>query len=225
MKLVTIQTMSAYNELKNNGYLITDSKYVNQLKYGVPYNFVINNMKNIENRYNAEYPLWAWVKYGRCTMPPKHKMLGFFAENDNEVVRITFNKPNSEVLVNDFVKYSFLLTNEYLPKTYNDYLTFDKYINSKNVSKNDLLAVVRKDKFNKVRSDNDFVEVNNKIQNSYCDIFNLETNYLQATVWDIKLSDIVKVEFIKKDQCSKRKTNRDFRKEYIAYLKHKSNNQ
>ena len=49
MKLVTIQTMSAYNELKNNGYLITDSKYVNQLKYGVPYNFVINHMKNIEN--------------------------------------------------------------------------------------------------------------------------------------------------------------------------------
>ena len=107
----------------------------------------------------------------RCTMPPKHKMLGFFGENDNKVVRITFNKPNSEVLVNDFVKYSFLLTNEYLPKTYNDYLTFDKYINSKNISKNDLLAVVRRDKFDKVREDNNFLEVNNKIQNSYADIF------------------------------------------------------
>ncbi len=36
MKLVTIQTKSAYDNLIKNGYLITDKKYVNELKYGVP---------------------------------------------------------------------------------------------------------------------------------------------------------------------------------------------
>jgi hypothetical protein len=224
MKLVTIQTKAAYESLIKNGYLITNENFVNEAKYGVPYRFIINHMKNIDNVYKAKYPIWAWVKYGEFTSPPKNRLLGFFPKDDNEIVRITFEKDKTQVLINDYVKYHFLLTNEYLPKTYNDYLTFEKYINSKGVGKNDLLAVVRRDKFDKVRDDNSFLEVNNKIQDSYADIFNLETNYLQATVWDIKLSDVVKVEFINKEQCSKRKSSRDFRKEYIAYLKHKNKN-
>lgn len=224
MKLVTIQSLSAYTELQQKGYLITNQKFVNELKYGVSYNYIVENMSHIQNTYNAKYPLWAWVKYGRCSMPPKHKMLGFFTEGEEQVVRITFEKDVNSVLVNDFVKYSFLLTNEFIPKSYAEYLSFNNYLKSINVAKTDLLAVVRKDKFNTCRTDNNFINACNKIKESFSNIFNLQTNYLQATIWDIKLSDVVKVEFINKSECSKRKVSRDFRKEYIKYLKQLNNN-
>ena len=198
MKLVTVQTLSAYNSLLKNGYLITDSKYINTDKYGVPYNFITSKMKHIENPYNAEYPLWAWVKYGKINSPRKNKLLGFFAKDEDFIVKITFKKRDVDVLVNDYIKYHFLLTNEYLPKDFKDQQKFNDLMKNKKVSKQDLLAYVRRDKFDKYRTDKNFEYINKKIQKSYDRIFCNLGQYRQGTVWCIEKEDIVNIEFIHK---------------------------
>ena len=135
MKLVTIQTKAAYEQLLKNGFLTANAQYINELKYGVPYQYIVEHMQHIDNRYNAQYPLWAWVKYGGFTSPPKNRLLGFFPKDDEEIVRITFEKPESEMLVSDYIKYHFLLTNEYLPKDKKDKQFFDELMAQKEVSK------------------------------------------------------------------------------------------
>ena len=218
MKLITIQTKSAYLNLIERGYLVTDERYVNELKYGVPYAFITSNMQHICNPYNARFPVWAWVKYGKHLTPPKNKLLGFFANDEEEIVRITFNKPDSEVLVSDYVKYHFMLTNEYLPKNFEDKLMFDKFLSESGVSKEDLLAYIRRDKYKSFRTDAKFNEVNDKIKNSYNQIFENIGEYSQGTVWNIDKKDILKIEIINKKDCTKKKSV-DYRKLYIKSLK------
>lgn len=218
MKLITIQTKSAYLSLIEKGYLITDENYVNELKYGVPYSFVTSNMNHINNKYNAKFPVWTWVKYGKNLTPPKNKLLGFFADGENEIVRITFNKPDSEVLVSDYIKYHFMLTNEYLPKDFEDKQNFDKLLKKFEVTNEDLLAYVRRDKFKSFRTDENFNLINEKIKNSYKYIFENLGKYRQGTVWFIDKAEIEKVEFINKNSCTKKKSV-DYRKLYIKSLK------
>ena len=61
--------------------------------------------------------------------------------------------------------------------------------------------------------------INSKVIKSFDNILNIESNLVQATIWDIKQSDIMDVEFITKDKCKKRKINIDYRKKYISNLK------
>lgn len=218
MKLVTIQTMSAYRSLLEKGYLIADMQFINLPKYGVPYDYVVGKMKDIDNPFNAKYPLWAWVQYGKIASPPSNKLLGFFKKNDEQVVRITFEKPENQVLISDYVKYHFMLTNEYLPENIEDYQSFQKILLEKGVSKEDLLAFVRRDKYDKFRNDEDFQFVNEKIKNSYERIFSSLGDFKQGTVWNIDKEEILKVEFIDRDRCVRKKIV-DYRKMHIKALK------
>lgn len=218
MKLVTIQTKAAYDSFLKNGYLIANSKFINEAKYGVPYSFIIKNMQNINNNYNAKYPIWAWVKYGGYSSPPKNRLLGFFPKDEDEIVRITFEKKDNQVLVSDYIKYHFLLTNEYLPKSIKDMLDFESLMTSSGVSKEDLLAYVRRDKYTTYRKDDNFKYINKKIALSYEDIFVLGNRILQATVWYITKAEVKKVEIIKRKNCFK-KHPIDYRKMYRKQLK------
>ena len=220
MKLVTIQTKKAYDQLLKNGYLVASAEYINKPKYGVPYQYITEHMQNISNIYNAEFPLWAWVKYGGFSCPPKNKLLGFFPNDSNEIVKITFEKKVEDVLVTDYIKYHFLLTNEYLPKSKEDQQFFEKLMIEKNVSKEDLLAYIRRDKYPSFRQDKDFQFINKIIKDSYKDIFTTDGTYLQGTVWHISTDDIISVEIIKKENCTKKKSV-DYRKMYINSLKQK----
>ncbi len=218
MKLVTFQTKQAYDSLLKNGYLIADAKFINKAKYGVPYQYIVDNMQNIDNPYCAAYPLWAWVKYGSFLSPPKNKLLGFFPNDDKEIVKITFEKAPNQVLITDYIKYHFLLTNEYLPLSQTDKNNFDKLMKENNVSKEDLLAFVRRDKFKYFRTDKQFELINQQVQLSYKNIFDNKGNLQQGTVWCILLSEIKNVEIIKRENCSKKQPV-DYRKLYIKSLK------
>ena len=218
MKLVTIQTKSAYESLIKNGYLVADSRFVNQLKYGVPYQYIIDHMSHIDNIYGAEFPIWAWVRYGKYIAPPKNKLLGFFPNGEDEIVKITFEKPDAEVLITDYIKYHFLLTNEYLPKSLEDKNAFDNLMQDKGVTKENLLAYIRRDKYSSFRQDQDFDFINKKIKASYQDILTTNGKYLQGTVWYISANQIKKVEIIKRENCTKKKTV-DYRQMYIKSLK------
>ena len=220
MKLVTIQTKSAFEELLKKGYLVANANFINKKKYGIPYGYIVSHMQNIENKFGVEYPLWAWVKYGAFSCPPKNKLLNFFPKDSDEIVRITFEKDNKDVLVTDYIKYHFLLTNEYLPLSLEDKEYFDSFMARCNVSKEDLLAFIRRDKYESYRTDKTFCMVNKKIQESYIDIFNLDSKYLQGTVWNISKDEIRKVEIIRREVCTK-KNPVDYRREYIKTLSQK----
>ncbi len=218
MKLITIQTKKAYENFLKEGFLIADSQYINRLKYGVPYQYIVDNMQHIENPHKAEFPLWTWVKYGGFVSPPKNKLLGFFAKDEDEIVRITFEKPDKDVLVSDYVKYHFLLTNEYLPSGLNDLKAAKKKIQDAGISKEDLLAYVRRDKFDIYRKDRKFEEINQMIRESYKKIFSDLGDFRQGTVWSIEKSEVKKVEIICRKDCTK-KASVDYRKQYIKNLK------
>lgn len=218
MKLVTFQTLKAYNKLIENGYLIVDPSYINIKKYGVPYNWIVNKMNNINNPYKASYPLWSWYSYGKIPHPRKNTLLPFFDE-DNQIVKITFQKDDKDVLLTDFVKYCFMLTNEYLPSSQEDYIYFNNLMKDNKVTKDDLIKYIRRDKYDNYRNDENFNRINNLIQQSYDRVLNISSTYIQATIWDIKKEDIISIEFIKKEDCDKRKNTIDYRKKYISTLK------
>lgn len=192
MKLVTFQTMDALKELINKEVLCCDKKYINFEKVGYAYNFIVSNMKKvIPSPENDMYPMWAWVKCHNSICPPKVKK-----ENNNTIVKITFNKPDNEVFVTDFALYSFVLNNIYIPKDKNDKQNFDKLLLKYNINTDDLRAFVRKDKYPCHRTDKNYLSVCEKIYNSFDKIITDNGDILQGCVWDIKLCDVEKIEII-----------------------------
>ena len=58
MKLITFQTRKALDTLQNTGILTAEVPYIDLQKYGVPYNWMVNEMKNknINPQNKEEYP-------------------------------------------------------------------------------------------------------------------------------------------------------------------------
>ena len=111
-----------------------------------------------------------------------------------------------------------MLTNEYLPGDLNDFQIVEKKIQDAGISKEDLLAYVRRDKFETYRKDKKFEEINQVIQKSYEKIFSDLGDFRQGTVWSIEKSEVKKVEIICRKDCTK-KASVDYRKQYIKTLK------
>lgn len=195
MKLVTFQTIEALKELINNGYLECNEKYINMPKVGYAYNWISEKMnKQIPNKEN-KYPIWSWVKVKNRICPPKHKGN---AVKDFEV-KITFNKKDEEVFITDFRRYSFVLNNMYIPKDKKDKEIFDNNFKKYNISRQDLEAYVRKDKYIKHRQDKEYLNVCEEIRNSFDRCITKESDILQGCVWRVNLEDIEKIEILKDD--------------------------
>ncbi len=109
MKLISFQSMEALKDLINKGYLECNETKINLEKAGPTYSWVLKKMNNqIKNLTHTKYPIWCWVKCYNNICPPKHK--GEPVEGFD--VKITFHKPKEEVLINDFIIYSFLINNK-----------------------------------------------------------------------------------------------------------------
>ena len=131
MKVITFQSKEALKYLEKNGYLRCEDKYIDKDKMSQTYNWVIQNMnERVKNKSNATYPIWCWVKCNRSICPPKHK--GKSVEGFD--VKITFNVKDEEVFITDFRRYSFLLSNTYIPETKTEKEEFEKELNSKNIT-------------------------------------------------------------------------------------------
>lgn len=225
MKVITFQTKSALEYLIKNGYLICENKYVDIEKVGPTYNWLINNMnKKVENKTRAKYPIWCWVKCNDSICPPKHK--GKRVEGFD--VKITFNVKGSEIFITDFRRYSFLLSNLYIPDNNNDKDKFEKLLKDYKITKEELKAYVRKDKFNECRNDKEFLEVCNIIEKSFDKCITTDSNILQGCVWKIDYNQIENIEILSKDDGYvygslnyKRKNGkrRDWISEYYKMLK------
>ena len=190
MKLVTFQTREALNTLQNNGVLISEVPYIDLQKYGVPYNWMINEMKNknIFPQNKEQYPLWAWAKCGASIGPKKRKNI---TGEIQDVVKIIFEKPNKDVLLSDYMAYSFLLSGHIVPKNQQEYKNFLDKMERQNISLEELKNFVRS-KPVKPNTIKQFSE----IQKSWERVFDLKSRIYQACVWNIKMSEVLKIELL-----------------------------
>ncbi len=179
--------------------------------------------EQIENKYNTKYPIWCWVKCYNHICPQKHKgdpVKGFD-------VKITFKKDKKDVFVTDFRRYSFLLNNVYIPDTIRDKEAFDKLIQEKNITLEELKAYVRPDKYETHREDKEFLDICAKIRDSFDKCITLDSDILQGCVWRISLNDIEKIEILNDDHYRYGSLNylrsdgktKNWREEYYKMLK------
>lgn len=196
MKLITFQTMDALKDLVNNGYLECKEKYVNDKKYGATYLWMLEKMKNrVLNKFNTKYPIWCWVKFKSGICPPKKKgdkIKGYD-------VKITFNKAKYDVFITDFRRYSFLLNNLYIPDQKTDKEVFEKDLKKYNITREDLQAFIRPDKYITHRTDREFLEICDRIRKSFDKCITCDSDVLQGCVWRINLEDIEKIEILNDD--------------------------
>lgn len=196
MKLVTFQTIDALKDLNNKGYLEINSNFINEEKNGLTYNWVTEKMnERIPNKYKVKYPVWCWVKYKNQNCPPKRKgepVKGYD-------VKIVFKKPQEEVFITDFRRYSFLLNNKYIPKDRNDYQEFNKLLEKHNITDEDLKAYIRKDKYKSHRTDKEFLDICKEIRKSFDRCITTDSDILQGCVWRINLKDVIKIEILNND--------------------------
>lgn len=220
MKLVTIQTFCAFQNLIHNGFLEADEQYIHLEKSGIVYQWVQEKMNQVlPNSSKYSYPLWAWVQYGQISSPPKHKLLGYFKEGEDLIVRITFRKPERELLFTDFEKFSFVISNQYLPCSKQDYEWFQSFQKERQVSNEDLKAYVRRDRFKTCRTDADFLEVNQKVRESFDRALECASDQIQACFWRLSIEEIEKIELIRRDTCVPKNYKRiDLKKKYLKHL-------
>lgn len=228
MKLVTFQTIDALKSLINNGELICDEKYIDIKKMGITYKWVIEKMnEKIKGDSNYKYPIWCWVKCYNGICPPKVK-----GEQVEEFqVKITFNKKEEEVFITDFRRYSFLLNNAYIPNTIEEKEKFDEKIKKLKITKNELKMYVRPDQYINHRTDKKYIEICEEIKETFDRCITKDSNILQGCIWNIKLAEVEKIEFIPKDEYRygslnyKRKNgNRiDWKDDFYKILKRKVN--
>ncbi len=196
MKLVTFQTFDALKSLINNGELICDQKYINIKKAGPTYEWVLEKMnKAVPNNKKASYPIWCWVKCFNGICPPKHKG----ERVDGFDVKITFNKMEKEVFITDFRRYSFLLKNMYIPNTLDEKKKFFAKIKKLNITLEELQMYVRPDKYQTHREDREYLKICEEIANTFDRCITKDSNILQGCVWNIKLSEVEKIEIVPND--------------------------
>ena len=183
MKLITFQTKEALKVLQKDGVLKANVAHIDLQKYGVPYDWIVHEMKKhkILPKQGEQYPLWAWAKCGSSIGPKKKKNINQITQN---LVKIVFAKNTNEVLLSDYMAYSFILNGQIVPKDKKEYPNFLKQMESQGISLEDLKNFVRHQK----------IKPNipiNEIQKSWPRIFDLKSYVHQACVWNIKISEVI----------------------------------
>ena len=218
MKLVTFQTKEAWKVLQKKGILIANVANIDLQKYGVPYDWIVDKMKKrqISPQHGEKYPLWAWAKCGSSISPKKKKNINHTVQN---LVKITFEKPDKEVLVSDYIAYSFILNGQIVPKNKKEYISFLKEMEKKGISLEDLKNSVRHKNNSRIPID--------KIQKSWKRIFDLKSYIHQACIWNIKAEDVREVEILDDPNYLYGSTNAkrkdgsrpDWKEVYLTFLK------
>ncbi len=198
MKLITFQSLVALKELIHTGTLECRKEYINLAKSGYAYSWVTEKMNGrIRNDSNAEYPLWCWVKCYHHICPPKRRgvpVKGFD-------VKITFAKPEDEVFITDFRRYSFVLNNTYIPDSFVDKEKFDEKLKRLHITQEELQAYVRPDLFCEHRTDQAYLEICREIRKSFDKCITTDSDILQGCVWKIGWHEVEKIELLHDESC------------------------
>jgi len=192
MKLITFQSIEAFNEFQKTGILHSmPQQHIDLKKYGIPYDFIISKMKQkIPRQTGEEYPVWAWAKYGGLAAPKKQ--INKTGKIQSPKVKITFFKPDNQVLVSDYMAYSFILNGQIIPHSKEEYKFFLNILNTHGISLDHLKNFIRQ----KNPENTEKIEaIFPKIKASWNRVFQLKSDIHQACVWCIRHNEVEKVEF------------------------------
>lgn len=218
MKLVTFQSVEAFDILNKKGVLVTDERCIDFPRYKEPYDFIVKNMleKGLRPSEGEKYPIWAWVKCGAHIGPKKIPNKAHKLQNK---VKIIFEKENSDVLVSDYMAYSYILSGQIVPKTKADYVRFEEDLEIWGISKEELKAWVRGENNSKIPVQ--------KIRETWKNIFNLKSNVYQGCIWQIRKEEIMDVDRLEDDSYLYGSMNAvrtdgtrpDWKQRYLKFLK------
>ena len=193
MKLITYQSLEATKFLLKNGFLICDAKYIDNLKTSFAYSWLIKKMnKQIPNNEHINYPIWCWVRCYDSISPKRRRgkpVDGFEA-------KITFKKDKKDVFITDYRRYSFVLNNMYIPKDVAEKERFDKMLHDNHITREELKAYARRDKFHGYRTDEKFIKICDMIEKSFDRCITEDSDVLQGCVWKISLDEVEKIEYL-----------------------------
>lgn len=196
MKLITFQSFAALDFLKQHGYLICDDRFIDQPKASFFYYWVIKKMnQRVKNQTTARFPIWCWVKCGNSICPLRHK--GKPVEGFD--VKITFHAEEQDLFITDFRRYYFLLCNLYIPRDKQDEQWFEQLLDDKQITREELKAYVRPDKFSNHRIDQTFLEVCKIIEQSFDRCITKDSDILQGCIWKIDQTQIEQIEILEDD--------------------------
>lgn len=198
MRLWTIQTIEFYNALLKNGVVYCDRESWLCQEYRDMYDWMANEMrKRIGNPPNPEvhYPLWAWYQYTSRKKPKPPVSPSMLDSDQEEGVILEIEIPDNEVLLSDFELW-------HVP------------LNGHPISDDEKL-MLRFEAFRATCGGScDFGDYPGELQHdimvTWSVIFDLRTRLrqwvakaiwnrsIQACIWQLKLEQVVKVDFIHK---------------------------
>jgi hypothetical protein len=114
----TNQTIEAWNEALNKGYLVGNPDYIWE-EFKEPYHWMMEQMKKRLHYYNGEYPIWVW------TEKPDLRRSGHF-NRGTYAVRLQVEMPSEHVLLSDFDAWHMVLNDGFLPLTWEEDELYDK---------------------------------------------------------------------------------------------------
>lgn len=129
MRLWSIQTVKAYEELSNKGVLYTDetlSMAYEEPIFEVAYRYMMKQFALRLNKKISNYPIWSWYLYDGIAKPKPYLRYKGYDEPGTKLVRITLDVPNNEVLLSDFSLFHNVLNDWYIPKNEQDLETYDE---------------------------------------------------------------------------------------------------
>lgn len=199
MQLWTIQNVEWYNELLKNGIIYGTRKHITtDWEFSLfGYNWLMNKMdEKIGKRPFSEcFPVWAWFQYNNSQRrKPDLRSTGFLPKG-TKGVRVEINKNDNEVLLSDFMLWSFPLSyHNFIGQNEQESIDFDEMLERKGLNKTNIGKLPK--------------DVQTKIIKSWDRVLDLDfddpyhtspkdSKAIQATFWTLSLNEVVKVdEFI-----------------------------
>lgn len=193
IRLWSIQTIEAWDELNQKGFLVGSKQYVEQ-EYLEGYEWMRQKMieKIGKPKSTSQYPLWAWYQhYDKSKKKPDLRKTGHLPKGVRGV-RIEFTANQKDVLLSDFLLWDLpLFYKSFIGDTEKEYEEFDKIVEEKKLT------------------DISFHEypkhLKEKIINSWEKIFDLnfndsyftttkENKMIQACFWELDLKQVIRID-------------------------------
>ena len=99
----------------------------------------------------------------------------------------------------DYRRFSFLLSNLYIPNSKNDLEDFNRRLREADITEEELKAYVRPDKYPNHRTDNTYLQICSEIRKSFDRCITDKSDVLQACVWQINLPEVENIEILEDD--------------------------
>jgi len=195
MKLWSIQTRAAWEQLQREGVLYGTYKYA-ESDFIAAYQWLSQQMLMklpAPTCSTAQLPVWAWYQYRNVKKHQPDLRESSHLPRGTQGVRIKLVKENQEVLFSDFDLWHYVLNYWYLPTTLSDGEQFEALLSQQGLSFHDSKPLPEA-KFHSMIEQSwqkifDFSWTNEDIA------YPITQKSIQATFWELRLEEVQQVDY------------------------------